>query len=75
MGREEVQGRKYPMWIERWLLISAIVVFVMYAGTVSQTVGHPIVGPFVGYVVFPLVLIAVVELLGRGLQALHGSKL
>lgn len=75
MHREETQGRIYPLWIERLMLLLAVVVFAVFAGDVRGMVEHPLVGPLAAYLVFPLTLLAVVELFGRLVQSVHASKL
>lgn len=69
MGREETVGKRYPLWMERLLLLSAIVVFVLGRSVVADTVSQPVASVLVTYVAFPLTLLAGVELFGRALQA------
>lgn len=75
MGREETDGRRYPLWLERIFLLAALGVFIVYAPSVHAAVEQPILATFLAYVVYPLVLLAIVELLGRVVQSLHASKL
>lgn len=75
MGRDEEQGRSYPLWLERFLLLGAVIAVAMYAPKVAEAVDHPQLGPLVAYLVFPLTMLGLVELLGRVIQAQHGSKL
>ncbi|MGB0594237.1 MAG: hypothetical protein ACPICH_05760 [Poseidonia sp.] len=69
MGREETVGKRYPLWMERLLLLSAIVVFVLGRSVVADTVSQPVASVLVTYIAFPLTLLAGVELFGRALQA------
>ena len=73
MGREEVQGGRYPLWIERVLFLAALLLFIFYSTVAVEAVGHSIIGPLVGYVVFPLCLLAGAELLGRFAQGMLSS--
>ncbi len=73
MGREEFQGSPYPLWIERVLFLGAFLLFLFYSTSAAEAVGHPIIGPLVGYVVFPLCLLAGAELLGRFAQGMLSS--
>ena len=68
MGRSEERGRPFPLWVERLLLVGAAVIFVLYREPVSGIVDHAVLGSLVGYAVFPLTLLAFVEILGRVLQ-------
>ena len=68
MGREEHIGKRYPLWIERLLLLVAVVVFILARETIADAVDQPVVGVFLTYIAFPLTLLAGVELLGRALQ-------
>ena len=69
MGREETLGKRYPLLMERLLLLGAIVVFVLGRSAVADTVSLPVASVFLTYIAFPLTLLAGVELLGRALQA------
>ena len=68
MGREEHIGKRYPLWIERLLLLMAVVVFILARETIADVVDQPVVGALLTYITFPLALLAGVELLGRALQ-------
>lgn len=69
MGREETVGKRYPLWIERLLFLSAIITFVFGRTAVADTVSQPVASVLLTYIAFPLILLAGVELLGRALQA------
>lgn len=68
MGREEREGPAYPLWIERLLLLIGVAVFALFRSDVLASIDHSIGGVVVTYVVFPLALLASIELLGRLLQ-------
>ena len=68
MGREEREGTAYPLWIERLLLMIGVAVFALFRSDVLASIDHSIGGVVVTYVVFPLALLATIELLGRMLQ-------
>ena len=68
MGRTEERGKPFPLWVERLLLVGAAVIFVLYREAVSGIVAHAVLGSLVAYAVFPLTLLAFVEILGRVLQ-------
>ena len=68
MGRSEERGKPFPLWVERLLLVGAAVIFVLYREAVSGIVDDAVLGSLVAYAVFPLTLLASVEILGRVLQ-------
>ena len=68
MGREDREGTAYPLWIERLLLLIGVAVFALFRSDVLASIDHSIGGVVVTYVVFPLALLATIELLGRILQ-------
>ena len=68
MGREEREGPAYPLWIERLLLLIGVAVFALFRSDVLASIDHSIADVVVTYVVFPLALLASIELLGRLLQ-------
>ena len=67
-GRSEERGKPFPLWVERLLLVGAAVIFVLYREAVSGIVDHAVLGSLVAYAVFPLTLLAFVEILGRVLE-------
>ena len=69
MGREETVGKRYPLWMERFLLLGAVIVFVFGQSAVADTVSQPLASVLLTYIAFPLILLAGVELLGRAVQA------
>ena len=73
MGREEREGSAYPLWIERLLLLGGVVVFALFRSDVLASIDHAIGGVVVTYIVFPMALLAGIELLGRMLQRSIGS--
>lgn len=68
MSRQETVGKRYPLWMERLLLMGAILVFIFVRSTVADIVSQPFISVLLTYVAFPLALLAGVELLGRALQ-------
>jgi hypothetical protein len=73
-GRHETDGQRFPLWMERLLLVAALVVFLLYADNVASLVESGWIGMGLGYVVFPLILLALVETSGRILQSTLASK-
>ena len=41
MGREEHIGKRYPLWIERLMLLMAVVVFILTRETIADAVDQP----------------------------------
>jgi len=68
MGRHETVGRPYPLWMERLMLLGAIVVFIFSRSAVAEFVDQPVASVLLTYIAFPLILLAGVELLGRAIQ-------
>ena len=73
MGRDEELAKPYPMWIERLLLLLAAVAFYFSYGEVVGVTDIAVLGLILGYIMYPLALLAAVELLGRGLQRWFSS--
>ena len=55
-GREEVIGRKYPIILERLLLVGVIVVFILGYPEVSDRTGDGFVSLLSTWCLFPFVL-------------------
>jgi hypothetical protein len=48
--------------------VGAVLVFLVCRTTVLSAIDHAVLGGLITYLVFPLTLLALVEVLGRGLQ-------
>lgn len=77
MEREELQGRNYPMFLERLFLVLAIAIFALYhdqAGAIVEgLVSNSIVVAIGEWCIFPLALLAIAEILGRIIQQVHSD--
>ena len=77
VGRQEKQGRYFPMWIERLLLVLAI--FAMYlfhsdVGDFFQSQGTPTWLTFIiEWCLLPISLLVLSELISRIMQAIHSD--
>tara|TARA_B110000467_G_C18089063_1_gene350858 strand:- start:330 stop:578 length:249 start_codon:yes stop_codon:yes gene_type:complete len=77
VGRQEKQGRYFPMWIERLILGSAI--FAMYlfhsdVGDFFQSQGTPNWLTFIiEWCLLPISLLVLSELISRIIQAIHSD--
>lgn len=70
-GREEVIGRKYPIILERLLLVAVIVVFILGYPEVSDRTGDGFVSLLSTWCLFPFVLLFSAEMIGRVIQAIN----
>ena len=70
-GREEVIGRKYPIILERLLLVGVIVLFILGYPEVSDRTGDGFVSLLSTWCLFPFVLLFSAEMIGRVIQAIN----
>ena len=70
-GREEVIGRKYPIILERLLLVGVVVVFILGYPEVSDRTGDGYVSLLSTWCLFPFVLLFSAEMIGRVIQAIN----
>jgi len=70
-GREEVIGRKYPIILERLLLVGVVVVFILGYPEVSDRTGDGFVSLLSTWCLFPFVLLFSAEMIGRVIQAIN----
>ena len=70
-GREEIIGRKYPIILERLLLVGVIVVFILGYPEVSDRTGDGFVSLLSTWCLFPFVLLFSAEMIGRVIQAIN----
>jgi cbb3-type cytochrome oxidase subunit 3 len=73
MGRTEEREKAYPLWVERFFLLVAGVVVILYSPKINAAIDHAWMGPVVAYIAVPLALLAAVELMGRFVQGRQSS--
>ncbi len=77
VGRQEKQGRYFPMWVERLLLVSAILTMYLFHSDVAdlfQSQGAPDWLVFIAeWCLLPISLLVLSELIGRVMQAVHSD--
>ena len=77
VGRQEKQGRYFPMWVERLLLVSAILTMYLFHSDVAdffQSQGAPDWLIFIAeWCLLPISLLVLSELIGRVMQAVHSD--
>jgi hypothetical protein len=77
VGRQEKQGRYSPMWLEKLLLVSAILIMYLFHSDVAdffQSQGAPDWLVFIAeWFLLPISLLVLSELIGRVMQAVHSD--
>ena len=77
VGRQEKHGRYFPMWLERLVLVSAIITMYLFHSDVAgffQSQGAPTWLTFISeWVLLPISLLVLTELIGRIMQAIHSD--
>ena len=77
VGRQEKQGRYFPMWLEKLLLVSAILIMYLFHSDVAglfQSQGAPDWLIFIAeWCLLPISLLVLSELIGRVMQAVHSD--
>ncbi|MBT60097.1 MAG: hypothetical protein CMA63_00910 [Euryarchaeota archaeon] len=67
LGRQEEQGRRYPLFLERFLLLMVLVAMWLLVPTVSDT------SVVLAYCGLPVVLLMAAELIGRMIQSIRSD--
>lgn len=70
-GREEIIGRKYPIFLERILIVGVVVAFVLGYQEVGERTGDGLVSLLSTWCLFPFVLLFSAEMIGRVIQAIN----
>ena len=70
-GREELIGRKYPIFLERILIVGVVVAFVLGYQEVSERTGDGFVSLLSTWCLFPFVLLFSAEMICRVIQAIN----
>jgi len=72
-SREETLGRRYPLFIERLLLLLVVIGFVVLHPKVLEMIDGTF-GTIVAWCGLPLFLLLCSELIGRLVQTIHSDK-
>ena len=70
-GREEIIGRKYPIILERILLLAVVIIFILGYQEVNDKTGGGFVSLLSTWCLFPFVLLYSAEMIGRLIQAIN----
>ena len=70
-GREEIIGRKYPIFLERIIIVGVVVAFVLGYQEVGERTGDGLVSLLSTWCLFPFVLLFSAEMIGRVIQAIN----
>jgi len=77
VGRNEKQGRRFPMWIERLLLVSVIATLYLFHDDVAsyfQSQGAPDWLTLIAeWCLLPISLLILSELISRMIQSIHSD--
>ena len=73
LSRKETPGRRYPLFVERLLLILVVIGSIVLHPKVLEMVDG-IFGTLVAWCGLPLLLLLCAELLGRIVQTLHSDS-
>ena len=70
-GREEVIGRKYPIFLERILIVGVVLAFILGYQEVNAQTGEGFVSLLSTWCLFPFILLFSAEMIGRLIQAIN----
>mgnify|MGYP006107591925 CR=1 FL=1 len=73
LSREEIQGRRYPLIFERFLLLLVVVGSVLLHPKVLE-LNDGVFGTFAAWCGLPIFLLLCSELIGRMIQTLHSDR-
>ena len=74
IGREEQMGKKYPMFIERILLVSGIIFYILSFSKIIQEFNSEWLGILVALTIYPFLILFTIEMIGRIFQRIHNDK-
>jgi len=70
-GRDEVIGRKYPIFLERILIVGVVLAFILGYQDVNDRTGEGLVSLLSTWCLFPFILLFSAEMIGRLIQAIN----
>ena len=71
LGREEIIGRKYPIFLERIVFVMIVAVFILGFEEVRDRTGDGIISVLSTWCLFPFILLFRAEMIGRVIQAIN----
>ena len=71
LGRDEVIGRKYPIFLERIVFVIIVAVFILGYEEVRDRTGDGMISIISTWCLFPFILLFSAEMIGRVIQAIN----
>ena len=71
VGRKEEIGNTYPMLIEKFTILCGIIIFFLTFSTVSQQFENKLLGILFTFIIYPFILLFLIDMFGRLIQKLH----
>jgi uncharacterized membrane protein SirB2 len=73
LGREENSGKKYPMIIEKLMLLSGLVLFIITFSEVFNHFDNKWISSLITFIIYPFVILFTTEIIGRIIQRVHND--
>ena len=73
LGREETSGKKYPMIVERLLLLAGLILFILTFSDVFDQFENKLLSSLVAFIIYPYMILFTTEIIGRTIQKVHND--
>ncbi|MBL6890846.1 MAG: hypothetical protein ISR22_02225 [Candidatus Poseidoniaceae archaeon] len=73
LGREENSGKKYPMIVEKVILLVGLVLFILTFSAVFAQFDNKLLSSLVTFIIYPFVILFTTEMIGRTIQKVHND--
>ena len=73
LGREENSGKKYPMIVEKVILLAGLVLFILTFSEVFEQFDNKLLSSLVAFIIYPFLILFTTEMIGRTIQKVHND--
>ena len=73
LGREETSGKKYPMIVEKGILLTGLILFIFTFSDVFEQFDNKLLSSFITFIIYPFMILFTTEIIGRIIQKVHND--
>ena len=74
LGREEISGKKYPMIVEKVILLAGLILFILTFSDVFGQFDNKLISSLVAFIIYPFMILFTTEMIGRTIQKVHNDN-
>ena len=73
LDRAETSGKKYPMIVEKVILLAGLILFIFTFSDVFGQFDNKLLSSLVTFIIYPFIILFTIEMIGRTIQKVHND--